>query len=103
MCDRPRGSTDPAPDCRISPRALQAKAPMLTTLTPDALTGSVLAVPPLARKADYSLNDAENTRLIRHIESGGVRTLLYGGNANFYHLPLDEYDAVLTYLAHAAG
>jgi dihydrodipicolinate synthase/N-acetylneuraminate lyase len=76
---------------------------MLTTLTPDALTGSVLAVPPLARKADYSLNDAENTRLIRHIESGGVRTLLYGGNANFYHLPLDEYDAVLTYLARAAG
>src|SRR4051812_23571394 len=76
---------------------------MLTTLTPDALTASVLAVPPLARKADFSLNDAENTRLIRHIESGGVRTLLYGGNANFYHLPLDEYDTLLTYLAQAAG
>src|SRR3954470_1972920 len=76
---------------------------MLTTLTTDALTASVLAVPPLARKADFSLNDAENTRLIRHIESGGIRTLLYGGNANFYHLPLAEYDAVLAYLEQAAG
>src|SRR3982750_1804580 len=76
---------------------------MLTTLTPDALTASVLAVPPLARKADFSLNDAENTKLIRHIESGGVRTLLYGGNANFYHIPLSEYDQVLGYLAQAGG
>ena len=48
-------------------------------------------------------NDAENTKLIRHIESGGIRTLLYGGNANFYHLPSDEYDAVLSYLEQAAG
>src|SRR5690349_4623826 len=76
---------------------------MLTTLTPETLTASVLAVPPLARKADYSLNDAENTKLIRHIESGGIRTLLYGGNANFYHIPLDEYDAVLSYLEQAVG
>src|SRR5436189_5151290 len=76
---------------------------MITTLSPERLTSSVLAVPPLARRADYSLNEAENTKLIRHIESGGVRTLLYGGNANFYHLPLEEYDAVLTYLAQAAS
>jgi dihydrodipicolinate synthase/N-acetylneuraminate lyase len=76
---------------------------MLTTLTADALTASVLAVPPLARSADLSLNDAENAKLIRHIESGGVRTLLYGGNANFYHVPLAEYDQVLAFLARAAG
>jgi dihydrodipicolinate synthase/N-acetylneuraminate lyase len=82
---------------------LKSYGPMLTTLTPETLTASVLAVPPLARKADYSLNDAENTKLIRHIESGGVRTLLYGGNANFYHIPLEEHDAVLSYLGQAAG
>src|SRR6187455_3144408 len=77
---------------------------MLTaSLTPERLTASVLAVPPLARNADLSLNEAENAKLIRHIEAGGVRTLLYGGNANFYHIPLAEYDRVLGMLAGAAG
>src|SRR4051794_22378489 len=76
---------------------------MLTALTPERLTASVLAVPPLARSADLSLNDAENAKLIRHIESGGVRTMLYGGNANFYHLPLSEYDRVLHMLGSTAG
>ena len=76
---------------------------MLTTLTPDILTASVLAVPPLARNSDFSLNETENTKLIRHIEAGGIRTLLYGGNANFYHIALSEYDQVLGYLARAAG
>ena len=66
------------------------------------LTTSVLAVPPLARKADGSLNHVENTKLIHHIEAGGIRTLLYGGNANFYHLPLSEYDEALSYLEQAA-
>jgi dihydrodipicolinate synthase/N-acetylneuraminate lyase len=69
----------------------------------ERLTGSVLAVPPLARSRDFSLNEAENLKLIRHIEAGGVRTLLYGGNANFYHLPLGEYDRTLSFLASAAG
>ncbi|HET6250509.1 MAG TPA: dihydrodipicolinate synthase family protein [Tepidisphaeraceae bacterium] len=76
---------------------------MLTKLSADTLGQSVLAVPPLARNADFSLNESENTKLIRHIESGGVRTLLYGGNANFYHIALGEYDQVLSYLAKAAG
>jgi dihydrodipicolinate synthase/N-acetylneuraminate lyase len=76
---------------------------MITDLTPERLTASVLAVPPLARKADLSLNDTENAKLIRHIEAGGIRTLLYGGNANFYHLPLGEYDQVLGMLTRTAG
>jgi dihydrodipicolinate synthase/N-acetylneuraminate lyase len=76
---------------------------MVTDLTPERLTKSVLAVPPLARNADLSINDAENAKLIRHIEAGGIRTLLYGGNANFYHLPLGEYDQVLGMLARTAG
>jgi dihydrodipicolinate synthase/N-acetylneuraminate lyase len=76
---------------------------MIDTLTPDLLTRSVLAVPPLARRADLSLNEEENAKLIRHIEAGGVRTLLYGGNANFYHVPLREYDAILSFLAQTAG
>ena len=76
---------------------------MLTDLTPEKLTASVLAVPPLARNADLSVNDAENAKIIRHIEAGGIRTLLYGGNANFYHIPLGEYDRVLHMLANTAG
>jgi len=76
---------------------------MLTTLSPGVLTASVLAVPPLCRNADYSLNEGENAKLIRHIEAGGVRTLLYGGNANFYHIAPSEYGQALAMLAQLAG
>src|SRR3984957_6618923 len=76
---------------------------MITTLTPERLASSVLAVPPLCRNSDLSVSRTENAKLIRHIESGGIRTLLYGGNANFYHIPLSEYDEVLGYLSEAAG
>lgn len=46
---------------------------MLTTLTRERLSQSVLAVPPLCRDADYSVNRSENHKLIKHIESGGTR------------------------------
>jgi len=62
-----------------------------------------MAVPPLARNADYTLNAAENHTLIRHIEAGGVRTLLYGGNANLYHTAVSEYRELLDLLAYATG
>src|SRR5580658_33072 len=68
----------------------------------EKLTRSVLAVPPLARNSDLSLNEAENARIIRHIEAGGIRTLLYGGNANFYHLPPGEYVQTIGYLQQNA-
>src|SRR5258708_4674086 len=75
---------------------------MANTIT-QKLTRSVLAVPPLARSKDLSLNEAENTKLIRHIEAGGIRTLLYGGNANFYHIAPSEFEQVIGFLAQAAG
>ena len=53
--------------------------------------------------ADRSLAEAANGKIIRHLEAGGVSLLLYGGNANFYHLPLPEYDAALSMLARLAG
>ncbi|APA88286.1 dihydrodipicolinate synthase family protein [Paraburkholderia sprentiae WSM5005] len=64
---------------------------------------SVMAVPPLARRADYTLDPAQNLALIRHIEAGGVRTLLYGGNANLYHVAVSEYRELLDLLADAAS
>jgi dihydrodipicolinate synthase/N-acetylneuraminate lyase len=59
---------------------------------------SVMAVPPLARRSDYALDTEQNSTLIRHIESGGVRTLLYGGNANLYHISISEYRELLDML-----
>jgi dihydrodipicolinate synthase/N-acetylneuraminate lyase len=60
---------------------------------------SPLAVPPVARNADLSLNLAENGKLIRHLEQGGIRFLMYGGNANFYQSQVSEYAQVLSMLA----
>jgi len=74
-----------------------------TPVDSESLCASVLAVPPLARRADLSLAPEANRALIAHLESGGVRTLMYGGNANFYHLPLSEYAATLDFIADAAG
>lgn len=64
---------------------------------------TVMAVPPLARRADYSLDPEQNRKLIAHIEAGGVRTLLYGGNANLYHVAVSEYRELLDMLAELAG
>lgn len=74
-----------------------------TPVTPADLGASVLAVPPLARNADFSLNRAANASLIRHLEAGGVRTLMYGGNANFYNVGLYEYASILDMLEETAA
>jgi dihydrodipicolinate synthase/N-acetylneuraminate lyase len=64
---------------------------------------SVMAVPPLARRPDFALDAEQNRKLIKHIEAGGVRTLLYGGNANLYHVAVSEYQELLDMLAASAG
>jgi dihydrodipicolinate synthase/N-acetylneuraminate lyase len=72
-------------------------------ITSADLRASVIAVPPLCRKADLTLADAENVKLIRHLEAGGIRTLLYGGNANLYNIAPSEFPKLLSFLADAAG
>ena len=72
-------------------------------ITPESLAASVIAVPPLARHPDLSLNSAENEKQIRHLEAGGVTTLLYGGNAILYHVALTEYADLLDMLAATAA
>jgi dihydrodipicolinate synthase/N-acetylneuraminate lyase len=74
-----------------------------TPVTPSDLRASVIAVPPLARKPDLSLNEEANRALIRHVEAGGVRSLMYGGNANFYNIPVSEYARTLDFLEAAAA
>ncbi|MCX8238787.1 MAG: dihydrodipicolinate synthase family protein [Akkermansiaceae bacterium] len=68
-------------------------------VTPEQLNASVIAVPPLARDSELKLNREENAKVIRHIEAGGVSTLLYGGNANFYHIAPSEYAEALDIIA----
>jgi dihydrodipicolinate synthase/N-acetylneuraminate lyase len=75
----------------------------ISPILDSEFAATVMAVPPLARRADYSLDAAENQKLIRHIEAGGVRTLLYGGNANLYHVAVSEYRELLDMLAESAG
>jgi dihydrodipicolinate synthase/N-acetylneuraminate lyase len=73
---------------------------MITTpITPDLLRSSVIAVPPLARDAQERIDPRQNQRLIKYLEQGGVTSLLYGGNANLYHVRLSEYAGLLELLA----
>ena len=74
-----------------------------TPVTTADLQSSVISVPPLCRDAALRPVAAENAKLIRHIEAGGVSTLLYGGNANFYNIALSEYEQVLDQLEAAAA
>lgn len=78
---------------------------MMTTrpFDPDHLSQSVFAVPPLARDGDGEVCATENAKLIRFLESGGIRSLLYGGNAVFYHMRLSEFANTLTMISETAG
>jgi dihydrodipicolinate synthase/N-acetylneuraminate lyase len=64
---------------------------------------SVIAVPPLARDESGRVCPEQNKLIVRHIEAGGIRVLLYGGNAVFYHLRMTEYAGVLALLAETAA
>jgi dihydrodipicolinate synthase/N-acetylneuraminate lyase len=74
-----------------------------SSITSERLAASVIAVPPLARSADLTLNFPENRKIVQHLEAGGVTTLLYGGNAVLYHIALSEYAALLLMLNEIAG
>ncbi len=76
---------------------------MKTTFTPTDIHQSVISVPPLCRDASLKVCATENGKLIRHIETGGVSTLLYGGNANFYNLAPSEFADTLDMLAEQAA
>ncbi len=70
---------------------------------PELFTHSVVALPPLARAQDLALSPEQNQRLIRSIEAGGIRVLLYGSNALLQHLRPSEYAPLLAMLEQIAG
>ena len=49
------------------------------TITPETLSNSVIAVPPLARDADLNVCATENTKIMQHLEAGEHRTAVQGG------------------------
>ncbi|MDC0316888.1 dihydrodipicolinate synthase family protein [bacterium] len=67
------------------------------------LRESVIAVPPLARNSSFAICEQENRKIIRFLEAGGIRSLLYGGNAVLYHARLSEYASLLQMLAEIAS
>ncbi len=74
-----------------------------TPVTPEQFSRSVLAVPPLARASQFRICRDNNEKIIRHIENGGVSMLLYGGNANFYHIRPSEFGELLEVLSELAS
>lgn len=75
---------------------------MLTKVTYTALAQSVLAVPPLALTPELEINRDANAAQIRHLESGGVTTLLYGGNANVHNWPISRFAEWMDVLEESA-
>ena len=71
----------------------------VSPIVESEFASTVMAVPPLARRPDFSLDAEQNRKLIRHMEAGGLRTLLYGGNANLYHVATSEFRELLDMLA----
>jgi len=61
----------------------------------------VFAVPTLARRRDAarSLDLEQNDLIVRHIISGGITRLIYGGNAFLYHISSADYERLLEWLA----
>ncbi|MFN3824475.1 MAG: dihydrodipicolinate synthase family protein [Pseudorhodobacter sp.] len=76
---------------------------MRRSVTPADLARAVMAVPPFARDAVGDMNDAANGAVIRHLEAGGVSTILYGGNALVHHWPMSSYADWLDRLAALAA
>ncbi len=68
----------------------------------EDLPRSVIAVPPLAQTAELEPDRAANRALIDHLAAGGIRTLMYGGNANFYNIPVSAYARTLELLIDLA-
>ncbi len=82
---------------------LEIRSMQTTPVRMEQFRSSVLAVPPLARDDSDRICRQENERLMRHIEGGGVSMLLYGGNANLYHIRPSEYASLLEMLEATAG
>lgn len=74
-----------------------------TAPTAAELARTVVAVPPLALRPDLALAEAECRRMVARCEAGGVRTILWGGNAQLQHWPVSRYGELLAMAEATAG
>ena len=74
-----------------------------TPVTPADLQRSVLAVPPLPRRADLALDEAALRKLLAHMDAGGVGSFMWGGNANLYNVGVTEFGRLIDLLERVAG
>jgi len=74
-----------------------------TLLSPADFASTVVAVPPIALTDTLDVSLEANRAVARHIEKGGVRILLYGGNANLYHFGLGHYAQALEMMKSVAS
>jgi dihydrodipicolinate synthase/N-acetylneuraminate lyase len=65
------------------------------SLRPSDFSSSVVAVPPIALTRDLKVACEPNRTLLTHIERGGVKIVLFGGNANLYNYSLGSYQEAL--------
>ncbi|MEM8853170.1 MAG: dihydrodipicolinate synthase family protein [Pseudomonadota bacterium] len=72
------------------------------TVDVPLIQSSILSVPPLCRDDRLAPNRAEMAKLARYLHDGDVKTLMYGGNALFYHVGVNEYAALLDALEETA-
>jgi 4-hydroxy-tetrahydrodipicolinate synthase len=63
-------------------------------------SADVYPVPPLARKNDAkrSIDFAQNEQMLRYLQQGGIKNVIYGGNAFLYHATLAEYTELVDWL-----
>jgi dihydrodipicolinate synthase/N-acetylneuraminate lyase len=71
---------------------------MKTSPVTQADRHGVIAVPPLCRRLDGSLDFSESEKIVAHLRQGGITRLMYGGNAFLYHFTLDEHRQLLPWL-----
>lgn len=74
-----------------------------TPISPRDIRASVLSVPPLARNPDLTINADANRKLVAYLRAGGVKTFMYGGNANLYNIAISEYGKFLDLMSEIAG
>ena len=66
-----------------------------TSVINEDIARSVWAVPPIALGSENDPLTKPNVKLVKHIEAGGVETILWGGNANIYGMTSTTFAAMV--------
>lgn len=72
-------------------------------VTAADLAATVVAVPPLPLDDRFGIRVGEARKIVARVEAGGIRTILWGGNAQLQHWPVSRYDELLAMAEATAG